>query len=121
MKIKIALLSFSIVCMTACTHTPSVGEKMVTHSEETKRLGEQWTKAEESILDSKKLDEKGNTLIKEGDKQITQGRALIDKGEKKISKGSKMIDLSHTQLREGQRSQHESKSQFIEKYPDGLK
>lgn len=120
MKIKMTLLSFSMLCITACTHTPSSGEKMLTHSEEARKLGEQWIKGEDYILASKKLEKNGNKLINQGNKQIAQGKKLISKGESLVKKGNNMVDLSHTRSKEGRLLQQESESQFIEKYPGKL-
>jgi hypothetical protein len=120
MKVHVTLLSLSMLCITACTHTPSSGEKMLTHSEEARKLGEQWTKGEDYILASKKLEKNGNKLINQGNKHIAQGNKLISKGDGQVKKGSDMVDLSRTQFKEGQRLQQESTSQFIEKYPGKL-
>lgn len=117
MKLKLTLLPVSILCLAACSHTPSTGEQMLTHSNEAKKLGEQWTKGELNVIESIKLEKKGNKLISSGNKKISRGKKLISKGESEVSDGSKMIKLSHKKLKEGKKLKQESESQFVEKYP----
>lgn len=117
MKLKLTLLPVSILCLAACSHTPSTGEQMLIHSNEAKKLGEQWTRGESSIIESRALEQKGNKLINSGNKKISRGKKLISKGESDVSRGSKMIELSHKKLKEGKKLKQESESQFVEQYP----
>ncbi|BCA96579.1 hypothetical protein TUM19329_29400 [Legionella antarctica] len=121
MKLKLALLSVSIFYIAACTHTPTVGEKMLNRSDETKKLSLQWTKGEKDIIESKQLEKRRNKLIYSGNKKIAQGKKLISNGENELSKGNKMLDRSHAKLENGKRLQEDSKTQFIEQYSGRLK
>lgn len=121
MKLKLSLLAVSMLMITACSHSPSAGDQMLTHSNEAKKLGEKWTKGESYILESTILEKKGNKLISSGNKKISQGKKLISKGESEANKGSKMIEVSHEKLRDGIKLKQESEYQFVEKYPEKLK
>jgi hypothetical protein len=116
MKLKLTVLIVSILCIAACTHTPSVGEEMLNRSKESKKLSEQWTTGEKNIIESKKLEKRRKQLISSGNRKITKGKNLISKGENEVKKGNQMQDLSQTKLENGQRLQQESKAQFIEQY-----
>lgn len=121
MKTKIILCSFVVLGIASCTHKePSVGEKMLTHSQEAKALSKQWAKGEKNILASKKLEKDGNKLISQGNKRIAKGKELISKGESQVDKGKKKIQLSQNLLSAGQRLEQESESQFVEKYPNAF-
>lgn len=120
MKLKLTLLSIAIFYIVSCTHTPSVGEKMLNHSHETRDLSVQWAKGEKDIVESKKLEKGRNKLVNSGFKKIEKGKKLISSGENEVSKGNKMLELSHAKLENGQRLQHESKTKFIEQYPGKL-
>ena len=120
MKLKLILPSVFVLCTVACTHTPSVGEKMLTHSQDEKRLSLQWTKGEKDIIESKKLEKRRNKLIESGNKKIAKGKALIANGENEVIKGNKMLDLSQAKLENGLRLQQESKYQFTKQYPGAL-
>ncbi|MDR3443434.1 MAG: hypothetical protein P4L65_10530 [Legionella sp.] len=120
MKLKFMLLTVSILHVVACTHTPSVGEKMLSRSNEARILSEQWTNGENQVNESKKLEQRRNKLIHSGNKKIIKGKKLISNGENEINKGNKMRDLARVKLENGQRLQQESKSQFIEQYPGKL-
>ena len=70
MKFKLTLLTVSILCIAACTHTPSIGEKMLNRSDEARRLSEQWNKGEKYIVESKKLEKRRKQLSNSGNKKI---------------------------------------------------
>ncbi len=112
MKIKTLLIPFLVLTTAACTHTPSAGEKMLTHSEEARKLGKQWTKGEESILESKDLEKKGDKLIRSGNKKIAKGKKLISEGESDVNKGNKALSLSNSRLKDGRSLQQESESEI---------
>jgi hypothetical protein len=120
MKLKLTVLTVSILCIAACTHSPSVGEKMLNHSDETRKLSKQWTEGEKNIIDSQKLEKKQNQLINSGNKKIAKGKKLTANGENEVKKGNEMGDLSHAKLEKGQRLKQESQSQFIAQYPGTL-
>ncbi len=120
MTLKLTLITVFILCIAACTHAPSTGEKMLNHSDEAKRLSTQWTKGEQNIAESKKLEKRGQQHINSGNKKIVKGKKLIASGKNEVKKGNEMHDLSHAKLDNGQRQKQESESQFIEQYPGGL-
>lgn len=116
MKLKLTVLAVSI-CLAACTHTPSVGEKMLTHSDETRKLSKQWTQGEKNIIESQKLEKRRNQLIQSGNKKIVKGKKLTSNGENEVKKGNEMLDRSHKKLEEGLRLQQESQSKYMEQSP----
>jgi hypothetical protein len=120
MKIKLILLFAASFCLASCTHTPSAGERMLNHSKEAKKLGEQWTQGEQALIDAKDLEKKGVKLVHQGNKNISKGKKLISQGEKKVSLGNKMRNESKAKITEGIRLKKDSENEFSEKYPGKL-
>ncbi len=84
-KNKIVILSLFLV-ISACSHTPSVGEKMMIQGSQTKEIGQSWVEGDELIKKGNKLIHEGEHLTKKGKAQILQGRAMVKKGNKMIKK-----------------------------------
>jgi hypothetical protein len=120
MKIKLMMLFATSLYLASCAHTPSTGEQMLSHSEEAKKLGQQWGEGEKNLIDAKNLEKKGLKMIRQGNKQVSKGKSLISKGEKMIDQGNKMREQSKDKIKEGLRLKQESEAEFSEKYPGKL-
>ena len=73
------VLSFGIA---GCSHSPTVGEKMVNQGETSKKLGKEWSEGEVEVKEGKRL-------IKKGETQIHKGEHLIEKGNRKEHRSEK--------------------------------
>jgi hypothetical protein len=113
MYIKYAVLTASLLATVACTHTPTLGEKMVAQSESTRQLGEQWNAGEKSVLNAKKQTKNGGALTKQGYKNINKGNKLVSKGQKQVADGELLIKQAKHKTHEGRAQQTDSESQFI--------
>lgn len=120
MSIKKMTISMLFVCLAGCSQPPSVGDKMLEHSQRSKAMGEQWKKGENLVKKGKALEEDGASLITRGNKQINKGKKLISNGEKQVQKGNAKLHDSKSKINEGVSLQDESQAQFAEKYPGKL-
>lgn len=105
MYIKNVILAASILSCVACTHTPSLGEKMVAQ-------GEQWNKGEKSVQSAIKQTKKGGNLADKGYKNINKGNKLVFKGNRQVEDGELLIEQAKVTTQQGQALQTNSESQF---------
>ena len=89
MKHTVAVLAllFSIATLVGCSTTPTIGDRMMTQSNNTTALGEQWK-------DGDKLVKKGNAQVKYGQKLVDNGHDEIAHGKDLIQKGQQMMNES---------------------------
>jgi hypothetical protein len=100
---KILLIS-SCLLISACSSTPTVGEKMMSQGSETQQLGKNWVA--------------GNELITKGTKEISKGESSIKDGEKLIKKGKSQIQEGKSLIRKGKKIKKKTESVFQEKFPE---
>lgn len=116
MNFKPALLCLPFLYLAACAHTPTVGEKMMAHSQEAKQIAKQWNNNEKIIAKANNMDKKGNKLIAQGNKDLAKGNNLVAKGNAEIKLGNKLVSQSTDQLKAARDFQKESEEKFVEKY-----
>lgn len=85
-----AVLMFSYVILPACSHSPSLGEQMISQGDNTKVIGEKWVDGDELVKSGNHHVAKGNVMIKKGKHLISDGKSEVKKGNKLIKKGNKM-------------------------------
>lgn len=100
---SIFLLS-SVLVVTACSHAPSVGERMLLQGADSTELGEKWVE--------------GNHLIQKGNIQIDHGKSMVEKGERLIKKGHTKIHDGQGMIEQGNRMKNKSETDFSEKFSD---
>lgn len=120
MKTKLILLLGVTLCLASCAHQPSIGEQMLSHSEEAKKIGKQWQQGEKNLLDAKNLEKKGLKMIRQGKKQIAKGKSLMSKGQKSVDLGNKMREQAKAHIKKGIRLKQDSEAKFSKQYPGKL-
>jgi hypothetical protein len=100
---KILLIS-SLLLISACSSTPTVGEKMMSQGSETQKLGKNWVV--------------GNELIVKGTKEIGKGESSIKDGEKLIKKGKAQIQEVKSLIKKGKKIEKKTENAFQEKFPE---
>lgn len=120
MNIRSTLLLTPLLLLVGCSHTPTIGEQMMSHSEEAKNLAEQWKTGEKMVVDGGALNKQGKGLISDGNSKIKKGKKLISKGEKEVDLGNSMLDNSKKKITEGVELQKKSEELFNERYPEKL-
>jgi hypothetical protein len=111
MKLNIIFLSCLPLVLVGCAHSPTVGDNMITSSQQTKELGNNWNQGTKLIANGEALQVKGKNLITKGDEQLTEGRAVITKGEDMVRDG-------RNQVLQGHKLQQESELSFNQSHPD---
>ena len=112
MIIKNTAVVIALCTLVGCAHNPTAGEKMLTHSESTKVLGQQWIDSHQSIADAQKRRKEGEAQMKKGYKEIKKGQELVSTGEKNVTAGRVLIDESVRTIRDGQALKDSSESRF---------
>ncbi|MFW5443789.1 MAG: hypothetical protein ACKE51_05740 [Methylococcaceae bacterium] len=74
------LTSLTILLLSACSTSPKSDNKILSYSENTKKLGVDWENGNALVI-------KGHKLIKNGSNKIEKGIGLIDEGKKNIDEG----------------------------------
>ena len=77
----IALSVTSSVVLAGCSHTETVGDKMIHQSEETIAIGKKWNKGEQEIKEGKELLIKGKDLKEQSELKIHTGEEKVLKGK----------------------------------------
>jgi hypothetical protein len=93
---------FGLVILPGCSNLPTlgsqkkapptVGDKMMEHSDAAEKLSKQWADGKEKTQEGAKLIEQGNEMIKEA-------RIEIRRGENKIIEGKKLIEDGKQQMK----------------------
>ncbi len=91
---------FLFFSLSACSHAPSLGEKMILQGSHTQALGEKWTE--------------GHQLVEKGNKQIKNGEEMLKKGERLVNKGKANIRVGRKMVKQGQKMMEKSESSFQE-------
>jgi hypothetical protein len=94
-----SLMASLLLYACASSSPPSLGDRMIGQSQDTRDLGEAWNKASKQV-------EEGEKLKKDGQKQV-------DDGQKKITKGQQMIE-------DGRQTMRESEQTFEQRFPGTL-
>ena len=110
MKLRVILLSTIAFTLVGCAHTPTMGEKMGTHSSAAKELSVQWEEGNRLVLNGESLQAKGNKLISKGESMQAKGRNLAEKGRAMISEGKQNVD-------QGTRQKSTSEMEYNAKFP----
>ena len=79
-----ATLAFTMSACAATPQEPTFGEKLQGQGTEVEKIGKDWSKGEDMVLE-------GQNLVKDGKEEIKRGEKIISKGEKKVSKGESLI------------------------------
>lgn len=93
-----------VFLFSACSHTPSLGEQMISQGSNTKVIGEKWMDGDELVRKGDQHVAKGNSMVKKGKHLISDGKSEIKKGQRMKKKGNKM--------------KHSSENVFHEKFPE---
>lgn len=88
-----SFMIFSFLSLVACSHQPTLGEKMVEQSAETRKMGKNW-------MEGKKEVEKGEALIKNGEQLVKKGKTEIQEGRKLVKRGNKHMKKSEIDFKE---------------------
>lgn len=80
MNKAITLTSLTLLLLNACSTSPKPENKILSYSENTKKLGVDWENGNALVI-------RGHKLTKKGSKKIDQGNDLIDEGKKNIDEG----------------------------------
>lgn len=70
---------------------PTIGDKMMEHSDAAEKLSKQWGDGEEKTQEGVKLIEQGNEAIKEARREIRRGEMKIIEGKKLIEDGKRQM------------------------------
>lgn len=116
-QIKKPLLILAIASIIGCTHTPTMGEQMQTHSEDTKSLASKWLDGDKLLNKGQSLEKKGGSSISDGKSKIKKASALAKKGESQVKKGESQIEQSKMMIKEGNALKSDSEQEFKEKFP----
>ncbi len=116
-QIKKTLLILTIASIIGCSHPPTMGEQMQTHSEDTQSLASKWLEGETLSNKGQRLEKKGLSSIADGKNKIKKASALTKKGKSQVKKGEAQIAQSKTMLKEGNTLKSISEQEFKEKYP----
>lgn len=117
MFIKCIPLTVLSTLMIACTHIPSIGDKILAQSNSTKQMGTQWNHGEKHVTEANNLTKKGTSLIKKGNKNISSGNKMVSNGEKQVSSGKKLMNEGHNKMMKGETEKSESEQQFKKAFP----
>jgi hypothetical protein len=93
------LLLAGLIAMSGagCTSAPpTLGEQMITQSQDTRDLGKQW--------------KSGHDMVARGEKSKSEGEDMIARGEQKVKEGERLIT-------EGNAAMQESELIFKERFP----
>jgi hypothetical protein len=77
---SLLILSFTLF-VAGCSKQNSVGDKMITQSENTRVLGEKWNDGKQQVLEGQELIAEGNMLKKQGALKISEGTDKYNKGQ----------------------------------------
>lgn len=83
------LIAPALLALTACSSTPTFGDRMLSQGQGTQQLGEQWKKGQELIKKGEKLKAKGQEQVEDGQDNIKDGTEMIEKGQKMITESEK--------------------------------
>ncbi len=86
MKLRTAnllLLTATIGVALGCASTPSIGDRISQHGENTKQIGNDWGKGESMV-------KKGLKLRKESESLANKSRSRLDEGEQLIAEGQRL-------------------------------
>ncbi|MFA6052000.1 MAG: hypothetical protein WC762_05365 [Methylobacter sp.] len=110
-------LMFGLVILPGCSNLPAlggqkkgpptIGDKMMEHSDAAEKLSEQWGRGKEKTQEGAKLIEQGNEMIKEA-------RIEIRRGEMKIVEGQKMIEDGKQQMKENEKVYEKTLSDHLQ-------
>jgi hypothetical protein len=94
-------LTFGLAVLSGCSSLPAfdgqkkgpptIGDKMMEHSDATEKLSEQWGLGKEKTQEGAKLIEQGNEMIKEARREIRRGEMKIVEGQKLIEDGKQQM------------------------------
>ncbi len=96
-------LMVGFAVLPGCSSQPTLGERMMDQSAGTSELGEQWSKGNENL-------QKGEKLIKQGNKMVEDARSNMREGEDKIIAGKKLVN-------EGTRQMEDSEQVYKNRFP----
>jgi hypothetical protein len=86
---------------------PTIGDKMMEHSNAAEKLSKQWGDGKEKTQEGAKLIEQGNEMIKEA-------RIEIRRGENKIIEGKKLIEDGKQQMKENEKVYEKTLSDHLQ-------
>ena len=86
----LAVLSIAVVALSACASSPpTLGERAEIQGKQFKTVAKRWDKGQELIRD-------GNKDIEKGEKLIKKGRKLVNSGERDVARGKSMVKDSES-------------------------
>jgi uncharacterized membrane-anchored protein len=90
MSLRVLLITAPLLMgLTACSSTPSFGDRLLSQGQGTKQIGKEWNKGQELVKKGEKLKAKGQEQVEDGQDDIKKGTEMIEKGQKMIAESEK--------------------------------
>ena len=61
---------------------PTLGDKMISQSKDTKDLGKQWTRGHDMVARGEKIKAEGKEIISQGEERVKEGERLVAEGNR---------------------------------------
>ena len=109
-KACLGMLACLSLTLFGCAGTPTLGERMIEHSQGGTELGQLWSEGQELVR-------KGEKLTARGEDKIADGKKSVRSGEEDMHDGQQMVEEGRDLAAKGRAMMSASEATYQRKFP----